>query len=1138
MGQSFTDNGEYIGWSNLFDFSNYSTLAASKTLPIPKGYELVAGDYKYNIDFELKAINDAHNAKNKVAEIKAYAKLINKIDAQHGIYNHNWNGDNATKLIAQRILDRVQKHELYKAPEYLKEAMYKNVASANIFNNVHDIRNRDQAYSPITMNDMQRSAAQSPKGEKSRALNMINPFTKYIMQNENLVGKDVIGIAANGEKDWFNLTYYYHTLLRTGDDSDCFFIKMEHQFNRIKGRSKGKPVSTIIRHIPDLWNADGVLDKQKLNSQVARRLKELFYNDDKLKFENADIEDKYVDQLISQLLSAATDNAKELILAKINAGTNLAKYHLHLIMMGFSLDDIMSFMTSPVVELIDKYSKSDLYDKRISTVNSALSLLEGKLKLSQFLVSPKVNLSYEEREVAQEIAAEQAEFETELAMQAAQEGIPYNNQSNEYAWVIKELVNDESKNMYTISGCKSLENWIQEYIIAHTSDEQKTDSEITKLLRKYKLPTTDNFNTNQFFNFVNQLIDDINNTIRNYNIHNPNVNYTLNDYAEDLSEFKILSDQANETSTLASTWLKLNQGVPQTDVDLIKLMKKMNDSVSSRENKFYIKRPADSKRKKSLLILADEDNATKEDEKEVKSKTTLIDQLIELSNYINEIRTDPQKFRNTRFGLESFITDKLSSNRGNIYKTIVKIKENNPMLDYQEIISILIDAIDVDLFGNFDIYKYLSNETVALKSHTRKDNSSTRYPYYKDNTGALIKGDSVPYREIAARYYNLIKSSWNILDIMRRIPHYEKNLDLLNYTLQNRQIFAAKARVVDTLMSLGELSQRTLTDKEYKQVINYTDRILNTSFFFSIQDGISLNQVIPEGGKSPLLFNSEYKLEESNMLYLNSLNGIDSLKHFVENEFLNWLKETYKDNPLVKDLDLRSNHGKSILRTRLNLDQINTSLTNQQTFNSYLVGIKQLAQEQFTDKYTVADILALYNLAVNNNKLGGKYLTAIFRDSVLPGSILYKYYQYLGKVDYDSIMNTVHPTKKDLLIALAPVVYSEKLVNFRTEPYVKVANPVRGYDLYYKRNDKSDTKYSKIDLARMLSFNRSLSVDESNDRVAEYFSSALNLFPELHRRMVDDNIFTSVNDDDITKLITRINDYIETKRIAILKDCN
>nr|DAX08960.1 MAG TPA: hypothetical protein [Bacteriophage sp.] len=50
-----------------------------------------------------------------------------------------------------------------------------------------------------------------------------------------------------------------------------------------------------------------------------------------------------------------------MILAKINAGTNLAKYYLHMIIMGFKLNDIVSFMTSPVVELIDKYSRNDLY---------------------------------------------------------------------------------------------------------------------------------------------------------------------------------------------------------------------------------------------------------------------------------------------------------------------------------------------------------------------------------------------------------------------------------------------------------------------------------------------------------------------------------------------------------------------------------------------------------------------------------------------------------------------------------------------------------------------------------------------------------------------------------------------------------
>jgi hypothetical protein len=146
-------------------------------------------------------------------------------------------------------------------------------------------------------------------------------------------------------------------------------------------------------------------------------------------------------------------------------------------------------------------------------------------------------------------------------------------------------------------------------------------------------------------------------------------------------------------------------------------------------------------------------------------------------------------------------------------------------------------------------------------------------------------------------------------------------------------LFTAKAKIIDTLIGLGELSYLTLTDKDYKKVIGYADRVLNTAFFFSIKEGIPLNTYINSSTNSkrklPLLFNSKYELVEDSILHLDSLNGIDSLKHFVENEFLNFLKDQYGDNPLVKDLDIRSNRGKSILRTRLNLDDINSSLTNQ-----------------------------------------------------------------------------------------------------------------------------------------------------------------------------------------------------------------
>jgi hypothetical protein len=43
---------------------------------------------------------------------------------------------------------------------------------------------------------------------------MFNPLTKYIMQFQNLVGKNVISIAANGEKVWFNGYYYWIKLLK------------------------------------------------------------------------------------------------------------------------------------------------------------------------------------------------------------------------------------------------------------------------------------------------------------------------------------------------------------------------------------------------------------------------------------------------------------------------------------------------------------------------------------------------------------------------------------------------------------------------------------------------------------------------------------------------------------------------------------------------------------------------------------------------------------------------------------------------------------------------------------------------------------------------------------------------------------
>lgn len=1077
MGQSFSDDALYIGWSPLFNYSSEQMVDASKTLPLPRGNKLIVVEgQQYSIENELNDILSSSGPER----LRKMANLIYKIDTNNGRYNYA-PGQNADDK--QKIINQIQKHENYKVSYRQREQAYKNVASANIRNVVHNIRNRDQAYSPITMRDLQKEADKSPKGAKTKQLNMMNPLTKYVMQNQNLVGKNVIGIAANGEKDWFNLTYYYHNVLRNGNQKDKFFLKMNHSYSRLSGRATDQLMNVVVKHIPDLWNA---------SPELSQKIKEEFYStyDGQI-----DTDDKYVDQLISQILSAATDNAKELILAKINAGTNLAKYHLHLVMMGFNLKDIVAFMTSPVVELIDKYSRNDLYKNEASSVTNAIKILNGDIDLSKLIVKPQDNLSPEERLEAMEAQMEAMEAEAEMTMELLAEGRTPRRINNEYSWVIREL-----GNIYQVAEARSLKDFVQKYIKAKTEPISANSPEYVTKLANYEFPKTTNMNTNYVFKYINQIVDDIRSQIADYNRIHPNSNYSMLDFKLDLNEFQRITDEANETSTLASVWLKLNQGIPQTDMDLIKLIKRMYATVSTRERRMGIRKPSDSSKNKFVNLQDEEEGAfgnsgTKQ----------------ELLSYLEQYSMMPAVPDTSKNRVEK-----------GLIKTIKSIQANNPELSLAEIVSILNDAVNADLYGNFDLYKFLNDEKVIVPQSSR-----TIY-----NTR---QGDLVSYRELAATYYNLIKSSWNILDIVNRIPHYKMNLDLLNYTLQQRHLFANKSKIVDQLISLGELSYSALSDRDYKNIIQYADKILITSYFLSKEDPIDISRV-----DNTKVYDSNYDLVRSDELYLNSLNGIDSLKNFVENDFYEWLKNTYPDNFLVKELVQSSNRGKSMLRTALNLFEIDQSLPNKQTYNRYLIGIQELASEKFDQNHTVADILMLYNLAVNGTKLGGKYMTGIFRDQVREGNVLYDYYKFMSEQDYNDDFKYIIPTKRDFLIAMAPTVYSTYALGYRTEPYVKVLNPAHGYDVYKRYYDRSDFTW-KYDMSKPESLlqldHLGLTQGEIDERTYNYAQNSLVMFPELHKRIRENSIFSGTGETNMRDRALQLAQYIRQNRLLIYKLC-
>lgn len=352
MGHSFDDNGVYIGWSNLFKYSSLEALQASEQLPMPQGrhYKLDKNGY------DLTKYEEIFSNLNDVEQIKLLTKILNDLNDIKAIDGKVLVNSSNDSLIYQSIIS----HENTELPQDLKLESFKNFISSHIETTIQNLRNMIGAYTPIDMEILRdASIYHSSKGDTSKSMTLLNPAVVYEMQYENMTGKKVIGIAATGEKASFMWHYWLNDIIRNNPEEYEKYGRFNHSLKRIQGRSKDNPTATNINTLPDVnlegVNIDNVL---KLAGYIT------------------------VDGMISQTLSAATDNAKELILAKINAGSKLAKCYLYLITMGYDINDIVKFMTSDILTFIDTFTEDNIYEGLNLTIDQAIELAEGKIPYS------------------------------------------------------------------------------------------------------------------------------------------------------------------------------------------------------------------------------------------------------------------------------------------------------------------------------------------------------------------------------------------------------------------------------------------------------------------------------------------------------------------------------------------------------------------------------------------------------------------------------------------------------------------------------------------------------------------------------------------------------------------------------------
>lgn len=368
LGNEIDDNGIYQGWSSLFDHSN---IEASKKLPFPTGISVRTAE-KNETGFSIEQFvaryklipEDDNNEK-----LNLYNDLIRYINtlpiSESGEILISWTEDE-DQSIRSKLVEIVRKHNTTTFNLDKAESGLKNFISNKLQKIIQGTKNLIGSHAPVTLDDLHSAADSS--SIRTQVWTTMNPGYIPLMQTQAMVGKKGVGIAANGQKAGFIWKYWMTDSINENNQYKEFVnFPQGFHIDRIEGRFGGEIEDREIRRLPDI-NMYNASEKDKLYYE---------YN-----------ENHYVpsDQMSSQMISAATDNAKELILDRINANTDLSKMYMYLITLGFDVKDIVSFMTSPFINFIARNSTNNIFldtNYRVEDVaNLIINSLNKKLGLT------------------------------------------------------------------------------------------------------------------------------------------------------------------------------------------------------------------------------------------------------------------------------------------------------------------------------------------------------------------------------------------------------------------------------------------------------------------------------------------------------------------------------------------------------------------------------------------------------------------------------------------------------------------------------------------------------------------------------------------------------------------------------------
>lgn len=896
----------------------------------------------------------------------------------------------------------------------IRESGLRNQVVSKVLKVTSNPVNQNNSMNPINMDQQQEAAAKSSLGNDEKEMLLDIPLTKIIMQIQNMVGKEVIGISAVMLKNFFAASCHANIQLEKIADAlqnkqyDSVFNLIQTIVFENNFESDSYNYTSHLATLANL-NFDGVINVlesnnitfielrntdvpdviSSLNDYISGNLlniRKLVY-DLKASADRIDASDS-----ISGLLSAATDNAKELILSKINATSMFADIYGHLLMSGVEFGAIADFMMSPIMNVVARFAKSNMFDP----ISSSVTLKN----VVQFVMNERQLGSINPFELKNIMLTWWRDGKKNISDKAFLPKLVYEIDENGKLKKDKEgkLIPRTSVLTVTINDKKV--NFTPEQLNKFFETNQSNGSyALTNEAKKLRDGINDILLDNNVIDILITHLDFLRNQLK--------VNKTFYNPAEDEGDFD--------------------------DSDYFDYI----DELGEREefDGFEFDDYSDVEYRR-----------TKE---EPEDPTKIIGGKLSKQNFDTYIR-----YFDFYVKLRNNLLNRRVESNGDIIRPISQIKKLDyllnqimPATEEQKTLGSMLGANQGLKTNDYDLYSFESKISTFINKRYNEYNAAHKEDKLDSfNLMDFINNDHERQKQI--RQYEKVKSKINILDTISSVPHFREmfNMTSIGETLIGQ---AARNRFERVLISrILRDNTLKLVKPEFSVVQDFVSQVLTLNWI--LRKGIKINipekQQYYEAGNFMEL--KTVPLGETKSITLDSGENIATFKHWMDDYVIPTLRRNSKlsSGAFIRSLTYQmipSSVGGMMNVYKFPFNPMNASdnPTLEAQWNEIVNNFNSIAQNKLSDygidsDLTLMDALYLYNLITFGDRFSQSSMTRLFEDVNLKfdSSLVNDYNEWLSKLDSSEIsLNNLRYDLVDLLYMLSGQKYAENKFNVTQE---------------------------------------------------------------------------------------------------------